>query len=66
MRDKFPAQTAFSCTFEDLPKTPVAPDLSVFQGKITTLMSGDPNGIIPAGAGLYENAFGGRIALSRR
>ena len=23
MRDKFPAQTAFNCTFEDLPKTPV-------------------------------------------
>jgi hypothetical protein len=29
----------------------------VFQGKITSLMSGDPNGIIPAKAGLYQSGF---------
>jgi hypothetical protein len=32
MRDKFPAQTAFSRTFEDLPKTPAEPEFISVSG----------------------------------
>ena len=32
MRDKFPAQTAFSCTFEDFAKTPAEPEIISVSG----------------------------------
>jgi hypothetical protein len=45
MRDKFPAQTAFNCAFEDFANTPAEPEIISVSGEIATLMSGDPNGI---------------------